>query len=221
MDCLLTGSEHHVIGAVIVDRDRSDVDDLMDVDRDLPDRTPETLLGLPVFGEDSLEALKGRFGALGFIGGVGDNRKRRSFFDIALQRGLQPINAVHPTASISRHALLGAGVAVLANAVVGTGAVIGDNTVVNTGATVDHDCEIRADVHIAPGCHISGRVKVSEGSFLGTGTSVIDGITIGNWVTVGGGTAVYRDIPSNTSVVGGPMRYLSESEARSEPSAQS
>lgn len=166
------------------------------------------IFDVPVIGsDDQLPALHQQ-GITGIFIALGSGKVRRKLFLEAVKLGFQPINAIHPSAVISRHAQLGCGVAVMANVVINAGSRIGDNTIINTGTTVDHHAQIGAHVHLAPGCHLAGHVTVGELSFLGTGVSVIPDIMIGHNVVIGAGTAIFRNVPDNSKVVGAPMRYV-------------
>ncbi len=172
------------------------------------------VLGVPVLGSDNLlSEMRSNHGVIGFVPAVGDNILRRRLFDAAVSAGLEPVNAIHPTAVISRYATLGRGVALMAGVVLNADCQIGDNVIVNTGATVDHDVRVESDVHIAPGCHISGYVSIGRGTLIGTGSSVKDRVHIGERATIGAGAAVYRDVPNYATVVGSQMRAVEHPES--------
>lgn len=190
IDILQLSGEHDVIGVLDQGAERSG------------------LLGVPILGgDDMLETLKAR-GAGGVIVALGDNQQRRALFNRAVLAGLEPVNAIHPTAIISRHSRVGRGIVMVAHVAINADCEVGDNVILNTSSSVDHDGRIGESVHIAPGCHLSGNVTVGEGAFIGTGCSVKDGISIGAWSVIGAGTAVYRDVPAKHRVVGGHMRFL-------------
>lgn len=122
--------------------------------------------------------------------------------------GARLATVVHPAATVSRHAALGAGTVVLAGAVVNVDAVVGPAGIVNTGATVDHDCRLGEAVHVCPGAHLSGDVHVGHCSWIGVGSAVKQGIVIGERVMVGAGAVVVSAIASGLTVVGNPARPL-------------
>jgi len=149
-------------------------------------------------------------GATAAIPAVGENAVRQALSERARAAGLSLLGAVHPMASVSRGAALGAGVVICPGAVVVTGAVLGDGVIVNTGATVDHDARLGAFCHIAPGAHLAGRVTVGERAWVGIGASVRQGIRIGDEAVVGAGAAVVADVPDGATVAGVPARVLRE-----------
>jgi sugar O-acyltransferase (sialic acid O-acetyltransferase NeuD family) len=142
------------------------------------------------------------------VGGVGDNRPRAEIFEHLCRLGLTVVNAIHPAAVISKTAVLGKGVAIMAGVVVNSGVQIGDDVIVNTGVLVDHDCRIGDHVHIAPGVVLSGCVHVGAYSHLGTGASVRQNVHIGSGVLVGVGAAVITDVEDRATVGGVPARVL-------------
>ena len=144
----------------------------------------------------------------GLVVAIGNNAAR-----LDRQRALEAAGArmavlIHPRATISRHAKLGAGSVAFAGAVVNVGCELGAATIVNTGATVDHDCALADGVHIAPGAHLAGGVKVGEATWIGVGSAVREYVTIGNGVFIGAGAVVVKSIPDGLTVVGNPARPL-------------
>lgn len=151
------------------------------------------------------------------VGGVGDNRPRAEIFGRLCRLGLRVVNVIHPTAVISRTAVLGNGIAIMAGVVVNSGVRIGDNVIVNTGVLLDHDCRIEDHVHIAPGAVLSGGVRVGPYSHVGTGASVRQNVSIGSGATVGVGSAVVSDVPDRSTVVGVPAKPLTAKFAVTRP----
>lgn len=148
------------------------------------------------------------------IAAVGDGRLRMTLLDMLRKTGFRTPNIIHPSAVISRGAVLGEGVFVAAGAIVSTGARIGDAVIVNTGARIDHDCRIGEASHVAPGTTLSGNVRVGAGAWLGTGCSVRQGVTIGAGAVVGVGAAVVGDLEAGLTYVGVPARLLEKSSDR-------
>jgi UDP-perosamine 4-acetyltransferase len=139
---------------------------------------------------------------------IGDNRVRRGYARLALDAGLELINAIHPSATLSPTASLGRNVVIAAGACVCTDASIGDCAIINTHAVVDHECEIGEGVHVCPGAILAGRVRVGDGAFVGMGAKVVQCRTIGDDSTVGAGAVVLNDVPLCATVVGVPARVI-------------
>lgn len=181
-------------------------DEVAFLDDGEPARIPA---GMKVLGPFSaLDALRLEWPAA--IAAVGDGALRLQLFTKLRRSGFRTPSIVHPSAVVSRGALLGEGVFVAAGAIVNIGARIADAVIVNTGARIDHDCEIGMGSHIAPGATLSGGVTVGERAWLGTGCSVRQQVRIGSDSVVGVGAAVVSDLAAGHVHAGVPARMLKE-----------
>jgi sugar O-acyltransferase (sialic acid O-acetyltransferase NeuD family) len=161
----------------------------------------------PVVGTNAeLPGLRDRYDA--FALGIGSWKARSHVWQTLDGLGVRTLTAVHPRATVSRHAQLGEGTVVCAGAAVVIGAELGRGCIVNTGATVDHDCRLEDWVHVCPGAHLSGDVHVGQGSWIGAGSVVRQGIRIGEGVTIGVGAACVSDMPPGVVAVGVPARAV-------------
>jgi UDP-perosamine 4-acetyltransferase len=179
-----------------------------------PSPEPDALCGYPRLGDDNVLDETRRAGVRSAFVAIGDNRRRMDCIVAVKRQGFTLVNAISPRATVSRHATLCRGIAVMPGAVINTGARIEEGAIVNTNASVDHDCVVGACAHVAPGSALAGCVRLGEGVFLGTGTSVIPDITIGAWTTVGAGAAVVTDLPDRVVAVGVPAAVRKSTGAR-------
>jgi len=182
-----------------------------------PELQGETVLGVPVLGDDDLLPVLKRDGVSNFfvgLGSIGDTTPRQRLYELALQHGMKPVDAVHPQAVISPSAEIGEGVTIMAGAVINACARLGVNVVVNTGAIIEHDCVVGDHVHIATGAQLASTVRVGTGAHIGAGATVRQCITIGEGAIVGAGAVVVKDVPPHTVVVGVPACPLREVEAK-------
>jgi sugar O-acyltransferase (sialic acid O-acetyltransferase NeuD family) len=136
---------------------------------------------------------------------IGDNKVRKEI-SAGLKTGF--FNVVHPTALVSKHAVIGAGCMLLHRAIVQAGCRIGSHVILNTASQVDHDCTIGDFVHLAPASVLCGSVNVGEGTLIGAGAVVKPGVRIGAWATIGSGTVVIKDVPDHAVVVGNPGKII-------------
>jgi sugar O-acyltransferase (sialic acid O-acetyltransferase NeuD family) len=113
---------------------------------------------------------------------------------------------IDPSATVSRHALLGAGTVAMAGVVINAGARLGRGVIANSGCTIDHDCVLGDGVHVSPGAHLAGGVSVGAASWIGIGACVRETIKIGEGAMVAAGAAVIADVPSGAKVMGVPAR---------------
>lgn len=172
------------------------------------DTVGEMIMDIPVVGDHSVLPGLLEEGVLGAVIGIGDNKLRRSYFEVIKNIGFVPVNALHPTAHIAHNVIIGSGVVIGTGTTVCTGARIGDNVIINTGAIIEHEDIIEDDVHIAPGSSIAARVTVKRGAFVGIGSVVKEYVTIGENAVIGAGSVVLEDIPDDAVAVGSPSRIV-------------
>ena len=141
---------------------------------------------------------------------IGDNVARRRVYETVKALGISLLNVIHSSAVIAADVQLGEGIVALASVVVNIGTRVGDNVILNTACTVDHDCVIGAHAHMAPGVHLAGGVTIGEGTLMGISSSAIPLVRIGQWVTVGAGSVVVKDIPNNVTIAGVPARIMEQ-----------
>lgn len=166
--------------------------------------------GIPVLGGSKiLEELPDR-GIGKFIVSVGAPVFRKRLFEKAEQAGLDPINAVHPRAFISRKAILGAGCVIEAFAVVSVNCKVGKGTFITQCSSLSHDCQLGEFCHLAPGSHLGGSVNVGRGALVGVGVSVTPHVAIGENTIITPGSSVDGNVPANVVVEGCPGRVIGE-----------
>ncbi len=136
---------------------------------------------------------------------IGNNKVRKR---LASELNVQFDKAIHPSAIISKQAILGEGTVVMAGVLVNPSAQIGKHCILNTGAIIEHDCQIDDFAHISPGVALAGNVTIGEGTHVGIGSAVIQGIKIGKWATIGAGAVIIKDVPDFAVVVGNPGKII-------------
>ncbi len=142
------------------------------VDDRWPDLAPVS--GVPVVGRlADLAALRPLADAV--IPAIGDNSARRRACESAVAAGFNPVSLVHPRATVSSSAAIGAGVTVMAGAVIGTEARIDDGVVVNAGAVVDHHAHVGAYGHLGAGACMGGGSVLEPGAKLAAGEALQPG----------------------------------------------
>lgn len=144
---------------------------------------------------------------------IGDNHKRLQLSAELQQMGFILSVIVHPSATVSKDAILGPGSVVLAQAVINIDAVIGMAAIINSGAVVEHDCCLGKGVHISPNATLAGGANVGDGSWIGLGASIVQRINIGSQVIVGAGSVIIQDVPDQVTVVGIPARVVENAKA--------
>jgi sugar O-acyltransferase (sialic acid O-acetyltransferase NeuD family) len=115
---------------------------------------------------------------------------------------------IHPTASVSRTAILGKGTVVFQNVTITSNVQIGDHVVILPNCVISHDDMIGDYTCIAAGVCISGGVRVGRACYLGTKSAMIGAIEIGDGCLIGMGSVVLSDVPAGSVVIGNPARFL-------------
>ena len=118
----------------------------------LPDGTDAKLVfGYPVLGRDS--DIRDLALEHSFVVAIGDNWQRAAIVKRVCSQAPYASFArvIHPSATVSKHTVLGMGTVVLAQAVVNSGAKMGEHCIVNTGAVVEHDNVLGTCASLGPG----------------------------------------------------------------------
>jgi sugar O-acyltransferase (sialic acid O-acetyltransferase NeuD family) len=120
---------------------------------------------------------------------------------------------IHPSIiKSSRVTISNIGCIVTAGNIITTDVILEDFVTLNLACTVGHDCRISKYSVISPGVNISGNVAIGRGCNIGTGASIIPGKSLGEWVTVGAGAVVSKDLEAGTTAVGVPAKPISKLE---------
>jgi len=144
----------------------------------------------------------------GYILGIGDNLIRRKTADLLISKGVDLLNVIHPSASISAKVQFGIGNFISRNVSVNVLVEIGDICILNTGCIIEHECIIGNGVHIAPGAVLAGNVEIGDNTFVGANSVIKQGVRIGANVIIGAGSVILKDIADNRKIVGNPGKEI-------------
>ena len=139
---------------------------------------------------------------------IGNNERRKIWFDKLLKNNLKTMNVVDKSAIVSSRAKIGTGNFFGKQAVVNSNATIGNNCVINTRALIEHGCIIEDNCNISTNTVLNGDVIVGEGSFVGSSSVTIGQLKIGKYSTVGAGAVVIHDVDDNVTVAGVPAKVI-------------
>lgn len=127
--------------------------------------------------------------------------------------GLPPerfATVIHPSASVSRHAKIGFGAAIMPMCHVRQNVRIGNHVTMLLASAIGHDSSVADYSYLAGNSFATAYVKLEKGAYLGANACVRERITLGEWCLVGIGAVVIKDVPSMAVVAGNPAKFLRE-----------
>ncbi|QHV98450.1 acetyltransferase [Spirosoma endbachense] len=140
---------------------------------------------------------------------IGDGRVRKRLVKMLNERRkIQPVNAIHESAVVSRMATIGHGNLIAARVVINPFASVGQHCIIQSGAIIESQAKLGDYVQVGTGSIINSGVIVEEGAFIGTGATIIAGVTIGKNARIGAGSVVVENVGANTTVFGNPASKL-------------
>lgn len=140
---------------------------------------------------------------------LGDTRVRKKLVKLLNdRRHIQPVNAIHDTATVSTLASIGHGNLIAARVVVNPFAEIGQHCIIQSGSVIDSQAKLGDYVHIGTGSFINPAVIIEEGAFIGTGVTIVAGVTIGKNARIGAGSVVIENVAATTTVFGNPAQKV-------------
>ena len=115
---------------------------------------------------------------------------------------------IHPSASVSDLADLGAGTVIFQNVTITSNVSIGKHVIVLPNSIVSHDSILGDYTCVAGGVCVSGGVTVGHSCYLGTNSSIRGNVRVGDLCLIGMGSVVLEDVPDNQVMTGVPARRL-------------
>ena len=137
---------------------------------------------------------------------VGDADTRALLEAKVVAHGGRLVTLVHPTAYVARSALIDAGSVVCPFAMVGARAVVGRNVAVNVYASVGHEASVGDHSVLSPYAAILGRARLGPRCYAATHATVMPGVDVGGQSKISVGSAVMRDAPAGSMLVGNPAK---------------
>jgi sugar O-acyltransferase (sialic acid O-acetyltransferase NeuD family) len=168
-----------------------------------------TVMGLPVLGGENQLRTAADGGNVGIALGVGDNQMRQKLFARCQSWRVEVIDAIHPSAAVSKSSNLKQGTVVMAGAVINPCALIGLGVIINSGAVIEHDVVVGDFAHVSPNAVMGGESELGPFSHLGLGAVVLPRVAVGSRSVIGAGAVVTHNLPDNIVAVGVPARLSS------------
>lgn len=136
---------------------------------------------------------------------IDDNKVRKNLVKMLHEvRKMQPVNAIHPGASLAASTAIGHGNFVDAGAQTGAGAEIGSHCLIHANVVVGAEARVGDFVQIGASSTINAGAVIEEEAFLGSGVIVVSGVTIGKGARVGAGSVVIGPVKAGETVFGNP-----------------
>lgn len=113
---------------------------------------------------------------------------KKKIFELLKEKGYCFTNYVHPTAIISKNAVIGEGNNIMENVIIQEGVTIGNGNILFGNCLIGHESTL-GDYNTVAGCAcIAGCVNVRNNCFIGVNSTIKDHITISNYVLIGAAT---------------------------------
>ena len=124
------------------------------------------------------------------------------------QRKIQPVNAIHDTAVVSKMAMIGHGNLIAPRVVINARADVGSHNIIQAGSIIEADAQIGDFVQIGAGSIVGTGVKIGDKAFIGSGVTIVAGVTIGKKARVGAGSVVVENVAAGATVFGNPAKKI-------------
>ena len=111
---------------------------------------------------------------------------------------------IHPDATLSENVSVGQGSHVGWHSFISGDVTIGRFVSLNCNLTVGHDAMIDDFVEVGPGTAIGGHCHIEEGVHIAPNCTIAPGVRVGAWSKISANTAVMRDVPPCSYVIGVP-----------------
>jgi sugar O-acyltransferase (sialic acid O-acetyltransferase NeuD family) len=150
----------------------------------------------------------GEFATLGTVSAViaiGDNIKRKQIAERFT--AINWLTIIHPYSYQHSSVRVGRGTVILEGTVLQPDVKIGQHCIINVDSMIGHDSILEDYVHSSGG-KIGGNVHICEGVLVGGNTTIHPGLTIGAWSKSAISTAIMRDVPPHSILIGNPARML-------------
>ena len=143
-----------------------------------------------------------------FFVAIGSNSVRGKVQENLIEKGLNVVSLIHPSAVIGAKVEIGIGNVVMAGVVINSSSTVGKGCIINTSSSLDHDNVIGDYVHISSGASLDGTVKVGKGTWVGIGSVISNNLNICSDCKIGAGSVVVKDITEPGTYVGVPVRRV-------------
>ena len=144
--------------------------------------------------------------------GLGNPLLRKKMYEQFTLAGGQLVSVISPLAVIGHYGtVIAPGAVIMAGTVISNDVVIGLGCLINPNCSISHDTVIGDFVEISPGVQITGHCSVGHCCNIGTNATLLPKIKLGNYVIVGAGAVVTKNLADRLTVAGVPAKVLNKS----------
>jgi sugar O-acyltransferase (sialic acid O-acetyltransferase NeuD family) len=168
----------------------------------------EKLFNIPIFSslKEIISSKKIKPEKTFVISAIGSPKNRCRLMEKAREKGFKIATIIHPTANISKEAMIEDGCIICQFSSVHPFAKIAPFSYIHSNTVIGPKVIVKKGVTINALCAISANITIGEKSYIGVGTKIIQGTKIGKQVTLGAGSIVIKDLPDNVLAVGIPAK---------------
>jgi sugar O-acyltransferase (sialic acid O-acetyltransferase NeuD family) len=161
-----------------------------------------SIFNIPIKGGlDDLEKL----GSVSAFIAIGKNEVRKKI--VERFTSIDWLTIIHPRASLHSSVQVGRGTLIQEGCILEPDVVIGEHCILNANSMIGHESVLENYVHNA-GAKLNGNVHICEGVLLGGNSTVHPGVTVGAWSKSAIASAIMRDVPPNSILIGNPARVM-------------
>jgi sugar O-acyltransferase (sialic acid O-acetyltransferase NeuD family) len=182
----LTGQNNTIIGFI---------DDNLHVLDNFGNRYPQII--------DTIETYQPKSDEIIFVAS-GLPQGRQKIAQLLESRGCLFLSIIHPESTLSKNVSIGNGSHIGWGTFVSCDVTIGQFVSLNCNLTIGHDVVIEDYVEVGPGVSISGFCHIEEGVHIAPNCTISPGVRVGAWSKINANTAVMRDVPPYSFVIGVP-----------------
>jgi sugar O-acyltransferase (sialic acid O-acetyltransferase NeuD family) len=124
------------------------------------------------------------------------------------KRHIQPVNAIHDTATVSQLAQIGHGNLINTGAKINATATVGHHNIIQTNAVIEYNATLGDFINIGPNATIGSGATIADNVFVGAGAIIVSGVTIAKGASIGAGSVVIADVLAGERIFGNPAKKM-------------
>ncbi len=117
---------------------------------------------------------------------------------------------IHPSAVVSKYAVIGKNVFISAGVSIGPNAIIDDHVIILANSTIHHDTHIGNGSIVCGNVLVAGNVEVGSQVYIGAGSNIKNGISIGSDSLIGMGSTVLGSVGNAEVWFGNPAKKITQ-----------